>query len=195
MVVLTSPAVFAFWLRRSVSPTVVPLLFGFYILMQPSFVFPEFPTVFSPLFFFLLSHFPCLVLFSLLSLYFAFCVFLNLFPSLCFPYALSISPLGFSLFFFFFSLSLSRLFFCFFLLCFLTFLCRSPPSQCSTSSGFYSQRMKAFSLCCCRDGVTVGVHHGSRETCPLDWSKSRLRRCKLFSASSRNVKKTVNIVE
>jgi hypothetical protein len=31
------------------------------------------------------------------------------------------------------------------------------------------------------------VHHGSRETCSLDWSKSRLRRCKLFSASSRNV--------
>jgi hypothetical protein len=63
MVVLTSPAVFAFWLRRSISPTAVPLLFGFYILMRPSFVFPEFLTVFSPLFFFLLSRFPCLVLF------------------------------------------------------------------------------------------------------------------------------------
>jgi hypothetical protein len=60
---------------------------------------------------------------------------------------------------------------------------------------FYSQRMKAFSLWCCRDGVTVGVHHGSREACPLDWSKSRLRRCKRFSASSRNIKKTVNSVE
>jgi len=36
--------------------------------------------------------------YSSFSLYFAFCVFLNLFPSLCFPYALSISPLGFSLF-------------------------------------------------------------------------------------------------
>ncbi|KAJ6947867.1 hypothetical protein NC651_002278 [Populus alba x Populus x berolinensis] len=32
------------------------------------------------------------------SLYFALCVFLNLFPSLCFPYALSISALKFSLF-------------------------------------------------------------------------------------------------
>jgi len=63
MVVLTSPAVFAFWLRRSICPTAVPLLFGFYILMRPSFVFPEFLTVFSPLFFFLLSRFPCLVLF------------------------------------------------------------------------------------------------------------------------------------
>jgi hypothetical protein len=31
------------------------------------------------------------------------------------------------------------------------------------------------------------VHNGSRETCPLDWSKSRLHRCKLLSASSRNV--------
>jgi hypothetical protein len=28
--------------------------------------------------------------------------------------------------------------------------------------------MQAFSLCCCRDGVKAGVHHGSRETCPLD---------------------------
>jgi len=65
MVVLTSPAVFAFWLRRSVSSTIVPLLFDFYILMWPSFVFPEFSIVFSPLFFFLLSRFPCLVLFSL----------------------------------------------------------------------------------------------------------------------------------
>jgi len=31
-------------------------------------------------------------LYSSLSLFFAFCVFLNLFPSLCFPYAFSISP-------------------------------------------------------------------------------------------------------
>ncbi|KAJ6886536.1 hypothetical protein NC651_027035 [Populus alba x Populus x berolinensis] len=38
---------------------------------------------YSPLQFFLYSSF---------SLFFAFCVFLNLFPSLCFPYALSISP-------------------------------------------------------------------------------------------------------
>jgi hypothetical protein len=35
--------------------------------------------------------------------------------------------------------------------------------------------------------VMADVHHGSRETCPLDWSKSRLRRCNFFSASSRNV--------
>jgi hypothetical protein len=55
--------------------------------------------------------------------------------------------------------------------------------------------MKAFSLWCCRDGVKAGVHHSSRETCPLDWSKSRLRRCKLFSASPRNIKKTINSVE
>jgi len=50
MVVLTSPAVFVFWLRHSVSPTIVPLLFYFYIIVWPSFVFhsPKFPTVFSP---------------------------------------------------------------------------------------------------------------------------------------------------
>ena len=96
MVVLTSPIIFVFWLHRSVSPTAVPLLLCFYILVRPSFVFhsPEFPTVFSPLFFFLLSRSP-----------------------------------------------LSRSFFSLF---------------------------KAFSLCCCRDGVMAGVHHGSRETCPLD---------------------------
>jgi len=39
MVVLTSPAVFVFWLRRSVSPTAVPLLFCFYILVRPSLCF------------------------------------------------------------------------------------------------------------------------------------------------------------
>jgi len=133
MVVLTSPAVFVFWLHRSVSPTVVPLLFCFYIIVRPSFVFysPKFPTVFSP---------------------FSFLLFLTLFLSLYFCCLLA-----------------------FFLL------------QCSTSSGFYSQRMQVFYLCCCKDGVTVDVHHGSRETCPLDWSKSRLHRCKLLSASSRNV--------
>jgi len=53
--------------------------------------------------------------------------------------------------------------------CFLFFSSLVPPPlQCSTSSGFYSQRMQAFSLFCCRDGVKAGVHHGSRETCPLD---------------------------
>jgi hypothetical protein len=64
------------------------------------------------------------------------------------------------------SSSLSRLFFCFSLSVFLLSSIVLPPLQCSTSSGFYSQRMKAFSLCCCRDGVTAGVRHGSRETCP-----------------------------
>jgi hypothetical protein len=86
-----------------------------------------------------------------------------LFP--LFFFAVSFSLLFcFPLLLFSFSLSVSS-FFLFFPLCFLTFLCRSPL-LCSTSSGFYSQRMKAFSLCCCRDGVTAGVRHGSRETCP-----------------------------
>jgi len=40
-------------------------------------------------------------LYSSLSLFFAFCVFLNLFPSLCFPYAFSISPPRVSPVFFF----------------------------------------------------------------------------------------------
>jgi len=58
MVMLTSPSIFVFWLCRSVSSTAISLLFCFYILVRPSFVFhsPEFSTVFSPLFFFLLSR-------------------------------------------------------------------------------------------------------------------------------------------
>ena len=65
----------------------------------------------------------------------------------------------------------------------------SPPSplRCSTSSGFYSQRMQAFSLCCCRDGVTAGGHHGSRETCPLIEANRALAAANVSRPPARNV--------
>jgi len=120
MVVLTSPAVFVFWLRRSVSPTAVPLLFCFYILVRPSLCFTllnfplcsllcsSFSSLVLPCFFLffslsrLLSHLPYSALFSVLlsvsllfsSLDFTFSVFFLLFffPSRCPPSTVLLPP-------------------------------------------------------------------------------------------------------
>jgi hypothetical protein len=57
--------------------------------------------------------------------------------------------------------------------------------------------MQVFYLCCCKDGVTVDVHNGSRETCP-PWLKqiapSSLQ-TSLGQLTQRLLKKTVNNVE
>ena len=127
---------------------------------------------------------PFVVLVFLLSVPLPFSV--SLFPIPCF---LTLS-LCLSLFSFFskdFPPSVSFSLCCPILLPSRSFFFYVSPSPCPPwvllSSGFYSQRMQMFF----GNRVMAGVHHGSRETCPLDWSKSRLRRCKFFSASSRNV--------
>ena len=173
------------------------LCFGVQTLLLPSFCSSVFlvsyalhPSVFSslcsPLPLLLFSFFlPSVVPVFLLSVPLPFSV--SLFPILCFLTLF----LCLSLFSFFskdFPPSVSFSLCCPVLLpsrSFFFYVSPSPgpPLWLLLSSGFYSQRMQTFF----GNRVMACVHHGSRETCSLDWSKSRLRRCKFFSASSRNV--------
>lgn len=121
-----------------------------------------------PLFSFsVLSHSLC---FSPPSLYFPACHLFWFFSSIPLSYPLFCSLPHFSpssplflsfLFPLLFSVFLSSCSFLFLPLCFVF-----PPPIISTSSGYLQPEDAGVFVCCCRDRVTVGVHHGGERYQP-----------------------------